>query len=59
MKKHHLWAKVLPRIQVEANHYPQEADSYDAYVDLLQMVENAMPGRKAFLQKSRGKRKSK
>jgi hypothetical protein len=59
MKKHHLWAKVLPRIQAEANYYPQEADSYDAYVDLLQMVENAMPGRKAFLQKSRGKRKTK
>jgi hypothetical protein len=48
-RKEHLWAKVLDVIRTEAVKYPNEPDTYEAYIGHLHMVENQLPERRKLL----------
>jgi hypothetical protein len=48
-RKEHLWAKVLDVIRTEAVKYPNEPESYEAYIGHLHMVENQLLERRKLL----------
>ncbi|BDD56272.1 hypothetical protein MAP00_001745 [Monascus purpureus] len=46
LRQEYLRTRVLPRIRSEALKYPQEPETYEAYVSYLQTIEDQLPGRK-------------